>query len=379
MEFLALLVIIAVIFFAEHIIYLKYGMTKIEYKCSFSTDEAYEGDEIEFIEEISNAKLLPVCWLKSELTSSKWLDMAELESVVTGNTRFISSIFMLRSYHKICRRWKVKCLKRGVFSIEKTTLVASDLFGTETLSMPVKLDAFVRVLPVPLPADSFTDDRNSFLNGDVFVKRQLVSDPFFYNGIHEYFPGDSMKKICWKATAAADELMVYTNDYTAEKSAAVILNCQSMENEFGNPHDEAALEICIKIAASILNEFSEKGVPFGLLSNGRITDEPEPVISEIRTNQLIEDLRVLAELRFDACVSFGEFLNTFCLNLMQTDIYIVTPYIDDNTIAFAEAKACTVIVTTGGIPDNMPCGINVISTGRNFSGIEKAEETEETQ
>ena len=120
-------------------------------------------------------------------------------------------------------------------------------------------------------------------------------------------------------------------------------------------------------------------MPFGLLSNGRITDEPEPVISEIRTNQLIEDLRVLAELRFDACVSFGEFLNTFCLNLMQTDIYIVTPYIDDNTIAFAEAKAGTVIVTTGGIPDNMPCGINVISTGRNFSGIEKAEETEETQ
>ncbi len=366
-----MLVIFVVILAVEHIIYSRKIFSDLEYKCSFSVDEAFEGDEIELIEEISNAKLLPISWLKSELATSKWLEAGELESVVTGDTRFISSIFMLKSYHKIRRSWKVKCLKRGVFVIDKAILVSSDLFGTMNMSMPVELNAKVRVLPAPLPADSFSRDSVSFICGNVFTARQIISDPFFYNGIHEYTDGDSLRRICWKATAAADELMIYNNDYTLDKSCAVILNCQSAENEFGNPLDEIALEICIKAAASLLKACADSGVPMSLMSNGQLSENSGTIISDTATGgeQLLACLRLLAELRFDAAESFGEFLSGTCQTASGTELYVITPYIDEHTLSFADSRQGVTIVTTGEIPENMPAYINTVFIGRNFFGF----------
>lgn len=371
MDFLAILVIIVLVLAVEHLVYCKKIFSNLEYKCYFSVDEAFEGDEIELIEEISNAKLLPVSWLKSELATSKWLEAGELESVVTGETRFISSIFMLKSYHKIRRSWKVKCLKRGVFTIDKTILVSSDLFGTMNTSMPVQLNARVRVLPAPLPADSISRNSVSYICGNVFTKRQIISDPFFYNGIHEYIDGDNLRRICWKATAPADELMIYNNDYTLNKSCAVILNCQSSEVDFGDPVDVMALEICIKVAASLLKFCADSGVPMTLLSNGQISENSGNIISDTATGgeQLLSCLRLLAELRFDAAESFGAFLNGTCKAATGTEIYVITPYIDEHTVSFAEFQKGVTILTTGEIPEYMPAHINAVSVGRNFFGL----------
>ena len=118
MEFIVLVVLAAVIFWLEGWVYHRFGAKGLEYRCYLSTDEAFEGDEIELVEELTNAKLLPMPWLKAEITASCFLEFAGTQSVVTDQTRFVSSFFSLRGYQKVVRRWKVKCLKFGVYSVE---------------------------------------------------------------------------------------------------------------------------------------------------------------------------------------------------------------------------------------------------------------------
>ena len=38
-------------------------------------------------------------------------------SQLTDRQRFVPSFFMLKSYQKVSRRWKVKCMKRGVYAV----------------------------------------------------------------------------------------------------------------------------------------------------------------------------------------------------------------------------------------------------------------------
>jgi len=155
-------------------IYKKYMFHNLTYKCYFSKDEAFEGDEIELIEEFSNAKLLPIPWIKSDFTTSKWLDFAETQSVITDQSRFVASFFVLKSFYHVTRKWKVKCLKRGVFSIEQVSLVACDLFGNHNKSKAVDVHTSIVVLPNPVELEEI-DLTARHMIGDVLVTRHLIA------------------------------------------------------------------------------------------------------------------------------------------------------------------------------------------------------------
>ena len=109
-----------------------------------------EGDEVGLVEIVSNRKWLPLPWLKSELSTSRWLEYAGSQSEVVGDRRYVPSFFTLKSYQKVSRTWKVRCLKRGVFEIRRVDLVGSDLLGFSSFSHSVQVNACLTVLPRPL-------------------------------------------------------------------------------------------------------------------------------------------------------------------------------------------------------------------------------------
>lgn len=84
MEFLVLALLIGVVIFIQNKVYASTGMKKLEYECRLSTAEANQGDEVELVESLSNKKWLPLPWLKTEITTSKWLDFAGSQSIVPG-------------------------------------------------------------------------------------------------------------------------------------------------------------------------------------------------------------------------------------------------------------------------------------------------------
>lgn len=339
MEFISALFIIGVVILLQNIAYSKFGMKNVTYECYFSKDEAVEGEEIELVEVVTNRKLLPLPWLKSEIPTSKFLSFADAQSQVTDQSRFVPSFFMLKSYSKLSRRWKVKCLKRGTYPITSVPLVSTDIFGNKSISKAFDVNATLVVLPKPLDYEDISVSSKYFY-GDIMVKRFILPDPFYKAGVREYQQGDTMNKIHWNATARQQKLMSYNNEYTSSQNVTVVLNMQSHEFERAEVTHRPQMENAIRLCATLFDNTQQQGMPLKFVSNsntngGREQIETPEYFGQEHTNNL---LHILAFLQLQATRSFVPYLEEMYSKLDTTDIVIVTCYINEKMVEFAKKK-----------------------------------------
>ena len=71
MEILFVLLLVAAIIIGQRFVYDKLSFKKFDYTCAFNVKEATQGEEIRLVEKVTNRKLLPLPWLRSELTTSR--------------------------------------------------------------------------------------------------------------------------------------------------------------------------------------------------------------------------------------------------------------------------------------------------------------------
>ncbi|NLC69275.1 MAG: DUF58 domain-containing protein [Clostridiaceae bacterium] len=331
MEGLALALIIAMTVLLQATLFKRTAFKKLDYKCEFSTGEAHEGDEIFLVETIYNKKLIPVPWLKVEINSSRWLEFAETRSVVAQENRHVTSSFFLRSYQKVTRRWSLKCLKRGVFRIDKVTLVSGDLLGNATNSLPVDVNAEIQVYPQTIELQKIFTPVNH-LQGDTIVKRWIIEDPFIISGVREYTTRDPMKKIHWNSTARTGRLMVRQEDFTSKFGLSVILNVQSIENEYFDAVYKDFIELGIKAAATIFDIALRNGIPARLASNGSTVDGERQMIytQEASGRSHISSLlAILAKMELRRIRDFEDYTGDISEGITNSEIIVITSYLTE--------------------------------------------------
>lgn len=334
MELIVLLLLLLAAVWLQGVLYRTYAFRRLDYSCSLDRREAVEGDRIHLQEVVSNRKLLPLPWLKSEITTSKWLEFSELQSVVTGDTHFISSFFLVRSFQRVTRTWEGRCLKRGVFTIQKTVLVASDLLGGASFSSTAPAGSQVVVFPKALDLEEnfISVSRNM---GETCVRRNLLPDPFFIAGVREYQQGDPMNHIHWPATAREGRLMVYQNDSSSSQSRAVILNMQTREYANSGAVDADLLENAIRTCAALFEQTAGENIPLRFLANTPDAVATEEAWGESCLHSLLD---LLARLPLKSGEHFPFYLNALHDSLTATDIILVTCYLDDAIMRFAHDK-----------------------------------------
>lgn len=339
MEFIALLVLILGVVLLQNHVFKKYTFKNLEYRCYFNTDEAQEGNEVQLVEEIINRKWLPVPWLKSELTVSKWLELAGAQSIITDKSRFVPSFFMVKGYQKVSRVWKVNCLKRGEYPVQKVILVSTDLLGNVSLSQPVPADTSVLVLPKPAELEMALIRPND-LYGDTVVKRHLLQDPFWIAGVREYQPGDPMNRIHWPATAREQKIMVHNNESSSQQNLTVILNMQSREYENGDVVFTGLMENAIRVTAALFERTLEEHLPFRFLSNAGVGRARTTVATQESWGEeyVRELMRLLARLELYSSIDFYDYLNEIYMQAVSTDIILVTSYLGEPIFEFARRK-----------------------------------------
>ena len=381
MEFLALLLIVAAVILAQNWIFSRWGLRNLDYRCTLSTEEANQYDEIELVETICNRKWLPAPWLKAEITASRDLDFAGAQSVVADKSRFVPSFFMVRSYQKVERSWKVRCVKRGEMEIQKIVLVSTDLFGNVTLSRPVEVSARVLVLPKPLELERmFFAPKN--LSGDVVVRRHLLEDPFFFAGVREYTGREAINQVHWKASAKEQELMVFRHDSTTSQTLTVLLNLQSRERDFSVV--EELVEACIRTCAAVLENTVAEQLPVRLMANGNLTDAllktHEGLVSTCSWGRehVRELFRLLARLKYGITDSFDDFLMDASRRLDSSDLVLITPYLTDTIRTFiARRQQMGVRVKTfvlGRVSaEEIPAGMDILCLRDRYEETDAAE------
>ncbi|HOQ07477.1 MAG TPA: DUF58 domain-containing protein [Clostridiales bacterium] len=329
MDVLALLLILALVLWLQMYILCRYAFSRLKYTCEFSVPEAHEGDTIMLVETVYNGKLLPVPWLRVDIHTSRWLEFAGTCSVVAQENRHVTSSFVLGSYQKITRKWKLKCLKRGIFRTENVTLVSGDLLNFSNVSAAVPVNATLTVYPQIIDLEELFVPV-SLQQSDRVVNRWIIDDPFLVAGVRDYAPGDPFNRMHWPASAKSGRLMVRKNEYTSQQNLTVILNMQSNYYELFDTTDKAMAELGIKVAATLFDRALREGTPARFITNGCTEpDARQPIVTSEAADRdhIASILRILAGLRMKTVKDFRVLLEDIWPDIYNSEVVIITAYL----------------------------------------------------
>lgn len=325
MQIIIMAVILALALLVQYLVYKKLGLKNIRYTIFFSKTEAFEDEEIEIVEEIENAKALPLPWIRTEINCSRWLTFTGYNEndVQKG---LISGVFMLKGYQKCRRSWKVKCEKRGVFKVEDITLAISDLFGLVKPSCVFKAEQRICVLPLPADINPPALSTEAYI-GDISVNRFVMPDPFVISGAKEYTGREPMNRIHWAQSAKLGKIMVYNNEFTTERRMLIILNMQRAFHYEREKLSVSAMETQIKGAAFMLDYCYGTHTPVALSANSGEILNIEPMEGYEHN---ISVLRTLANLKNACGCHIDDFMQK--QNFTDyTDIVFITGFLTDAT------------------------------------------------
>lgn len=368
MAFFALLISVLIVYAWQHKLYEKRTFEDIDYKVTLNTEEIFEGEDIFLYEEITNDKVVPVPYVKSDTSLPEGIRFritnfnkktSKPEDSFPGH---VSSVFVLKSKEKVRRRWRVNCRTRGVYCLGNTTLVSNDLFGFNPVSKgyectPNKKNTVV-VLPRPMDLEgNFTS--SYYDSGDVIKNHSLLTDPLRIAGAREYTVYDPMSKINWKQTAVHGKLMVNSEEFTQRHRFNIMLNMNSrdIEQDPFHPSSHESIELCITVCASILDRISQENVPVRIISN----TPPETVNENYRADtegkgekilftpafegkrDMISALRLLAQIKYEISCPIEQMLDYVLENhdsfAEAGNLIIVSSYISERMIIFHDEMA----------------------------------------
>lgn len=264
---LLLLGILALLVLASTDIWAIYCMRNLRYVRRLSEQRVLFGEEFTFSITLENAKLLPLPWLEIEEAIARSLVFSSRNARVRqgSESTVMESLFSLRWYERVTRRYTVTCMQRGVHAIGPTTLRSGDMFGFLSRQETLANREYLLVYPMVLPLTRFSlPARHPF--GDYKAPRRLLEDPSRVVGVRDYQYGDELRRIHWKATARTMQLQSKVYQPTTTYTMVIFLNVVQQLDVWYGIHPELQ-ELAICAAASVANWALDEGLAVGLYAN----------------------------------------------------------------------------------------------------------------
>jgi uncharacterized protein (DUF58 family) len=219
---------------------------QIERKVNFAW--ATVGESVPEQIRLTNLGWLPALWV--EITD----ETASLESPL----RMVSDVAAHTSRNRnLSHLFK----RRGVYSLGPTHLRCSDPFGIYTLSLIDQHASTELVTPPVLPLSRLRIPPGGW-SGDLRYRRGFVERNISDAGLRNYFPGDSLRRIHWRASAHLDTLVVRQLEAATSKDWWIFVDLDSSVQAGIGQHN--TLELSIVLAASLavrgLKEYRRVGL-----------------------------------------------------------------------------------------------------------------------
>ncbi len=352
----------------------------LSYRRVFGSTRLFYGEQTDFLTEITNAKPLPLAWLRTEDECPAALEIgpiAPLASARPARARVVN-LLSLRWYERVTRRYQVRGVRRGAWTFGPTLVASGDMFGfavrQETLSATDLLIVYPKLVPLPalgLPA------AHPF--GDFATRRRLVEDPLRVNGARDYVPGDSLRHVHWKATARRQALQTKTFDPSAARPVAIFLNVSTFDRHWEAPDTELQ-EFAFSAAASVARWAWDNHLPTGLYANTVMQPGATAVRLKpsLHPDQLLKILDALARTISFARDPLVDLIARTTPRLpMGSTIVVVTAALDGvlaQRLADLHARNYAVITLTIGAAGEFPAVQGVVR--HHLGGREKWHELE---
>jgi len=254
------------------------------------------GSELEVTMSVTNAKLLPLVWMR---VRDEWPAGLEPVGFALGpvnhrGTRSFIQTISVRWYERLRRHYRVRCVARGLHRFGPVELEAGDPFGIAGVSRTLEARQEVAVLPRVLDVPGF-----DLLTGRPLVEetvaRSLACDPTALRGTRPYRPGDSLRAINWRATARWGALHTNELDPAALAAVRLLLDVSALHAVWEGI-DPDRMELLCVVAASLAAAFAAHGFGVGMTANARLARDWRTVDIEPAEGALPEVLETLARV-----------------------------------------------------------------------------------
>ena len=245
----------------------RYCLTEVTYRRQFGVERLFFGEKTDLRLEVTNAKPMPLAWLRCEddIPIALKLTPDERARHYLPTRRVLVNLFSLGLYQRVIRRYTVTGTQRGAWRFGPVQLVCGDIFGFRSQHKEIPETNLLLVYPrlYTLP-ELGLDARHPF--GDYQSLNRLIDDPLRVSGVREYLPGDNIRHIHWKATARRQELQTKLFEPSASRPLAIFINIRTFNHRFEGI-DPALREFAISAGASISRWAQLRGDAFGVFAN----------------------------------------------------------------------------------------------------------------
>lgn len=250
---------------------------------------------------VTNAKRLPVPWVSVKDEVPPGLEV--IGALDQSDPSAIEHTFVLPSRSAVNLSSRLRCLRRGYFTLGPLQLTAGDIFGIYARTRDVAANDVIVVYPRLYEMDELGLPARAFL-GERILPSQTLEDPTRSRGVRPYVPGDSPRHVHWKVTARTGRLHVRVHERTTSHKVGIFLVVDSFvdlgEDEF---------ELAVSTAASVARLALDHGGQAGLWVNGELVGGGRGVRLPAAggQDQLVQILEALARVTFKPGSEFTDF------------------------------------------------------------------------
>jgi len=313
----------------------KYCLHRVEYKRRLSHNQVFFGEEIVFEIEINNRKPLPLPWLQVEDELPERVTLLKGKATTSGDDRVtLNNIFPIGMYHRVKRRFPIRCQERGAFVFGPTRIRSGDLFGFFRREKLIDTLDYLIVYPRLVPLEKLGIPSQQ-LFGDIRLKHHLFQDPVLTAGVREYQSGDSLKRIHWKSTARVGRLQTKIYEPTTTIDISIFFDVRTLKAPLWGSNYQLQ-ELGIITAASISQHALNAGFRVGLYVN-QITRFSQGMVNVPHSqhpDQMPRILEALAQLHQVETVSMARHIRQEARSLpWGTTLLLIAAQPDEKLLA----------------------------------------------
>lgn len=259
----------------------------VDYSFDGEKRMGFPGEQVNLKASVSNQKLLPV-WFKLKIPVDQNL------SYQNNLTEVIIEEFNLLWFEKVNRQWIFIAKKRGCYQIGPPFLETGDLLGFFQKKIEFNQSVEIIIYPKTISLNHLSLPFKE-LFGQPGVSSP-IKDPVYPLSIQDYSYRDPAKYIHWKASAHYNSIQSKTFESSFQKKTLILLDVGSYKK---NRHEEP-FEKTLEVIASLILEFTKKGHPYGVFSNGSIVGNKQLDLSFANTPEhLFINMEILARIEMN--------------------------------------------------------------------------------
>ncbi|HET9199369.1 MAG TPA: DUF58 domain-containing protein [Dehalococcoidia bacterium] len=353
------------------------SLERVSYVRVLPERRAFVGETLGFSQVLVNNKPLPLPWIEVEERIPEALPPVgrTLKPSYIAKTGLLARATGLSWYQQVTWDYELECRERGYYKIGPTRLRSGDLFGFFRRESQEEAGSDVLVLPRMYDIGPL-DLKPARPSGELKGIQPLVEDPLRPAGVRDYRPGDSVRRLEWKATARRQTLQSRVYEPAGSLELLVALNINTLEKSWEG-YDPVLLERAISVAASVARDSLDARLATGLVANGSYpgADRPLRVPPARSLEQLPRILEALAVISPLTLTSLTQMLDEQRRLLPAgCSVVLVTALMDEDLAAGLMTLAARhpVTVVAVGEPIAVPDGVGVTYVGSRFAPQEAA-------